>query len=636
MADFPDNVFNGSIEDLNNIVNSTIADIPLKQGEITKEELQKALSTYPVLVKTPLPKPSEMVVENRQLCLTLKENATNKFDLFMCGGKGNDDTYLWYPVAKDDELGNYVPTTRKIANIDLTKDITTKALKTALGIEIIEPDYTNMLDIAGYTKGVYLSSSGEKVDENSYTTGYIPCSGTCTVYLKNITMPDESSHGNRIACYDSNKNLISGTCFSITSSLTALAPKFNESGNLTQFDISYDNMAYIRISAWHIDGNSIITVNEEITESTTDNSQTDFIPDYWKPHLAEKVDKIRQTLESVGSKKSSFIWYTDIHWNYGAQISPILLKYLFEHTPINKTNFGGDVVNDEGDVSTENGRKTMSYLWDWRNAIRDLPNHHSVVGNHDDGNATNNLFDDNYIYAYLMSSEENEFIVRGGDFYYYIDDKSENTRYLYLDTAYKGVDDEQLEFIQKALKSTPNGYHIIAIAHTWYQPNYDQYDVKPIPIAGFDTNAVKVITELDNYNSRIGEYANCDGWVEFCIGGHVHIDYDGATNAGIPIILTETDSYHNRSGLDNTQGTINEASISAIVADYENHRVNIIRVGRGNDRAVEYDGLDLLNISPKDEIATTWYVDNIVDSVNSALDEIHTYAQGIISGGVDE
>ena len=30
------------------------------------------------------------------------------------------------------------------------------------------------------------------------------------------------------------------------------------------------------------------------------------------------------------------------------------------------------------------------------------------------------------------------------------------------------------------------------------------------------------------------------------------------------------------------------------------------------------------------------YVDNIVDSVNSALDEIHAYAQGIISGGVTE
>lgn len=132
MADFPDNVFNGSIEDLNSIVNSTIADIPLKQGEITKEELQKALSTYPVLVKTPLPKPSEMVVENRQLCLTLKENATNKFDLFMCGGKGTDDTYLWYPVAKDDELGNYVPTTRKIANIDLSNDIDADELRKSL------------------------------------------------------------------------------------------------------------------------------------------------------------------------------------------------------------------------------------------------------------------------------------------------------------------------------------------------------------------------------------------------------------------------------------------------------------------------------------------------------------------------
>jgi hypothetical protein len=34
--------------------------------------------------------------------------------------------------------------------------------------------------------------------------------------------------------------------------------------------------------------------------------------------------------------------------------------------------------------------------------------------------------------------------------------------------------------------------------------------------------------------------------------------------------------------------------------------------------------------------ATTEYVDNIVDSINSSLDELHAYAQGIISGGVTE
>jgi hypothetical protein len=50
--------------------------------------------------------------------------------------------------------------------------------------------------------------------------------------------------------------------------------------------------------------------------------------------------------------------------------------------PINKTNFGGDITLDE-----LKELEKLDYLWDWRTMIRDIPNHHSVPGNHDDCNA---------------------------------------------------------------------------------------------------------------------------------------------------------------------------------------------------------------------------------------------------------
>jgi hypothetical protein len=125
-----------------------------------------------------------------------------------------------------------------------------------------EQTYTNVLETAGYTKGIYLSSGNESADADAYTTGYIPCNRGDTVYLKNITMPNESGHGNRIGVYSADKSVITG--FPMTSDRTDMNPVFDSNGNLVQFVPLFSDMAYIRISAWNIDETSIITVNEPI------------------------------------------------------------------------------------------------------------------------------------------------------------------------------------------------------------------------------------------------------------------------------------------------------------------------------------------------------------------------------------
>lgn len=309
-------------------------------------------------------------------------------------------------------------------------------------------------------------------------------------------------------------------------------------------------------------------------------SSLDGIPDYWQTALDEGVEAINTALCEAGANKSAFLFYTDAHWNYGSQMSPTLLKYLYKHTGMTKTFFGGDIVNDEG-----TDYDTMEYLWEWRNQLKDLPNHHSVVGNHDDGNATNNLFSENYVYGYLLAPEETSDIVRGTNgMYYYIDNLPEKTRYLYLDTAYIGVNSDQQEFIKQALLSTPSGWHIVAVAHIWYDTNYD---TSPPTIGNLSSDASVILTMFDNYNSRSGDYADCDGWVEFCVGGHTHRDYDGTSSTGIPILLVETDSQHVRSGLGFTLGTTTESSINGIIADYTNHKIYVVRIGRGESREIQ-------------------------------------------------
>lgn len=370
---------------------------------------------------------------------------------------------------------------------------------------------------------------------------------------------------------------------------------------------------------------------EKLNNLANENGE---IPDYWQAALDEGVNAMRQAMETAGRNKSSFLFYSDAHWDYGSQMSPKLLKYLYNNTAITKTFFGGDIVNSES-----SDRDSMEYLYEWREMLKGLPNHHSVVGNHDDGNSTNNLFSENYIYAYLLASEETPDMVLGDGMYYYIDEPCEKTRYLFLDTAYKGVDTAQMEFITQALKSTQSGWHIAVVAHTWYQPDYDQYDVRPIPIAGLDTNASKVITLLDNYNSRIGDFAECEGWVEFCIGGHTHIDYDNVTSTGIPIILVETDSQHIRSDLSFTAGTTTESSVNGIIADYENHKIYVVRIGRGESREIEVTNyvINYTNVLPLavDADGTTVYntIGYKADTRWSTSSSVDVEASGIYVSG---
>ena len=332
------------------------------------------------------------------------------------------------------------------------------------------------------------------------------------------------------------------------------------------------------ITVTDVNGTKTATINDGADGK--DATDPDDIPSSWQTTLENGVEAINIALCEAGYNKSAFLFYSDSHWNYGAQMAPTLLKYLYRNTGMAKTFFGGDIVNDEA-----SDYDTMEYLWEWRKQIKDLPNHHSVVGNHDDGSDTDNLFSEQYVYGYLMGAEETPDIVRGKKgLYYYIDSPAEKTRYLCLDTAYQGVVTAQQEFVKNALLTTPDGWHIVAISHIWHDNNYDSGTVT---IGGINSGAATLLTIFENYNSRSGEYADCTGWVEFCIGGHTHRDYDSASSKGIPIILVETDSPHTRSGLTYTKGTTTEASVNGIIADYDAKTIKVVRVGRGVSREVE-------------------------------------------------
>ena len=460
----------------------------------------------------------------------------------------------------------------------------------------------------------YLNKTRWSDSNNNYisasvdTSGLMPCRVGDIVYLRNVTMYPESGNShcsitfyNEEYSWTANSNLDNGISEGLHASV-------NTDGNLIRFIIPPWNndgdIHYFSVSCQDIGENSIITVNEEIIDSDDTRftnietsitelserldaieesvSEVGNIPTYWRAALEQGVKEINTALCEAGRNKSAFLFYSDAHWNNNSKKSPLLLKYLYQNTGIIRTIFAGDIVANE---STD--YDAMSYLWEWRSMLKDLPNHHSVVGNHDDGNATNNLFNEDYVYGYLFAAEETCDRVMGDGMYYYIDSLAEKTRYLYLDTAYKGPTADQVAFIKESLINAPADWHIVVIAHIWYQPDYDQYSVRPIPIKGLDNGANQIIGMLDAYNARSGEYSSCNAKVEFCIGGHVHRDYVGTTPGGIPIIVVETDSGVVRSDLSYTEGTTTESSVNGVLANYNTNTVHVIRIGRGSSFNVD-------------------------------------------------
>ena len=322
-------------------------------------------------------------------------------------------------------------------------------------------------------------------------------------------------------------------------------------------------------------------------EQAADAAAGAAVPTYWQNHLAARAEAVREAMAAAGWNRSAFLWYHDAHWSYNYQKSPALLKYLHQHTPINKTIFGGDIVEAEGDAPAD-----MAYLWEWRAAVRGLSNHHSVVGNHDDSNEVVDRWSEAYVYSFLLAAEETPDIVRGDEgFYYYIDDTVEKTRYLYLDTAsYHGnleYNTKQQAWLKQALLSTPAGWHIVAVSHIWVKVDYTAW---PPVVTGLDSSGKVALDMFDAYNARTGDFSGCTGKVEFAIGGHSHVDGDFTSDGGIPVIMTECDGRGVRSGLDCTKGTISEQSVNAVIADYTQGIVTIVRVGRGNSRIVNLDG----------------------------------------------
>ena len=502
----------------------------------------------------------------------------------------------------------------------------------------LEEEWLDVLSDVGYQEQKRVNSSGAVVSWTSNPTdltNYIPCKPGDAVKLEGFSIPCTYTNGvyyQTLALYGADKTWIKSIILStdIAANVTGVS-LVEENGYIVGFTLNESfvgsEVAYMIITSQDINENSKVLIktivttgggyewtntgisytssdysdditqikedinNLEETISSLDNS--DPIPSYWISELETKADTIQQAMEEVGRNKSSFLWYTDAHWQSNAKNSPILLDYLIKNTPINKVNFGGDIVGDPSPYDHTN----IKSFYDWQKAIADIPNHHSVYGNHDLNHWTTDVH--NIAYSLVLAHEEsNDMVVSDVDGCYYIDCPSEKTRYLYLSYLTTNQTDmlSQGQFIVDSIKDVKEGWHIVAIAHRWFQ-----YTSSSNPTVGSTpTYETEILNIFDAYNSRATtsasnyfyaqDFTNCVGKVEFCIGGHIHVDYDFTSTNGIPVIITASDTNQERASGEDEDcgevGTITEQAVYAIVADYEGGKINVIGIGRGGSREV--------------------------------------------------
>ena len=503
--------------------------------------------------------------------------------------------------------------------------------------------WVDVLKDVGYQENKRINSSGAIASYSGVDiTNYIPCKSGDEVKLEGFSIPStyvSGSYYQTLSLYRADKTWIKSIflCTSIVANNKGLN-LVEENGYTIGFTLNKDfvssEVAYMIITSQDITNSSKVlkktivpgesgyqwvntgisftpadysgviaeikndidwlemTVNDLKNDNSNNNTNNVSVPNYWITELETKADTIQQIMENVGRNKSAFYWYTDVHWQTNARKSPILLKYLTDNTQINKINCGGDVINDPSPYNHVNTK----YIHDWRKQIANLPNHHTVLGNHD----LNHWSTDVHKMAYaniLAHQETNDMVVSDVDGCYYIDCPSEKTRYLYLCFLNKNQTDmmAQGQFIVDSIKSVKEGWHIVVINHRWFQ-----YASSSTPTTGSIPTYEKDILDIfDKYNARetrggsnyfyAQDFTDSKGKVEFCIGGHIHADYDFKTDGGIPVIITTSDTNQQRHDGDvdsGVIGTITEQAVYAIIADYEGGKINVVGIGRGGSREV--------------------------------------------------
>ena len=349
---------------------------------------------------------------------------------------------------------------------------------------------------------------------------------------------------------------------------------------------------------------------QELVSLIKQNASSDdaALPDYYADYMTSKYNEINTLMESI-TDGDAFIFITDTHWGDNVQVSPNIINHIKKNTNVQKVIFGGDVVRAFGTKD-----KIKEDVYGFNSEVKDYidsRNYFPTIGNHDFTIKFERSADDQTGYTYGVPFAYNSSVkplesyvsLINQKMYYYFDNPVQKMRYIMVNTE-EGVNSgdnpwgvgahitqQQLDWLTNdALNVPSDDWHVVTIGHVPihpYAPSHDgALDILRYALEGY-TNKSKASfaapygtvlnTDFSTYKGKMVGY--------FC--GHNHKDTEFVGENMINI-STGCDATYNDDVWKRTVGTVTEQLFDVVIVDKTNKKINMVRIGAGDNRTFNY------------------------------------------------
>ena len=381
-------------------------------------------------------------------------------------------------------------------------------------------------------------------------------------------------------------------------------------------DATFDGSEYKYLKLWNEEECAIA----KKTDLYSPNIKKYNVPSYWESTIKNKEKQIKDIVITATKNNETinmFFTSTDNHYPINNYVSSDLMAYLSEKCGISMSICMGDLITD-GTSGHEDG---LNRLQDAMKQLKRMSNVLLITqGNHDNNcgikdrngklNSERIIYDNEWILHTSNKLDINNinFYSNGKAFYY--DDKLQKIRFISIDSfenkSYTindgNVDsfnlgqpsDDQINWIRDvALNNIPNNYSVVSFSHLSLIPIYANNGTSNVNLnLGGMGNSVTITKVFKDFKTNGGEYIGH-------FSGHVHHDFMN-NQAGFYCIQTLNDGTHWREASyfagnefvgdapKKIAKTTNECAFDVVLVNRNTHKVDLIRIGAGEDREFTY------------------------------------------------
>lgn len=349
------------------------------------------------------------------------------------------------------------------------------------------------------------------------------------------------------------------------------------------------------------------------------------IPEYWKAHLQEKIEKILALQSELGENGVSFAMITDIHWSHNAHHSAALLESVLTACDVPYYFNGGDVAcfcpfGTKEHLKGEFDGYKRAFAAIESKCLMTLGNHDGVYSALAEYEYSQNISKAEVVengFAFLKKYPSRMFGEDGT--YYFVDDAKRKMRYIVLNTH--DVPSNETDELGRAIYNTFRMFCIREKQLKWLAERALDVPSREwsVVLCSHENATAKPHHKTKNHNLILGiinafrrgkkfegktvfqdepylnaeisaDYTGKGGVFIAWVAGHVHedklVDEDGVIS-----ISTGNDSYGSAAGFlpPHVENTITEHTFDVFTIDKSRRKVYVTRIGGvGQDREFCY------------------------------------------------